>query len=461
MTETYNFSTGLKKWAFGSIGIGLLMIVLGAVFGSLGGDSHVDDYHGDGHDTTQVTETPHEQQTGHDAHNDAELLHADHDTDHNADHGGHGGSSVSARIWSNLLICAYYFIGMGLGITFLMAAHQIGYGGWQVLIKRIPEAIGSFVWVGGVFLLIVLIGTITHQHHIYHWTAEGIMDPSSPNYDKIIAGKEAFLNIPFYSLRIIAYIVLWTGTIYLIRNISKKEDEIGVSQTYQRSKYIAALFILVFAVTSSTGSWDIIMSIDTHWYSTLFGWYNLASYVCGGIAATILIVVYLKSQGYLKPVNSEHLHNLGIFMFGFSVFWTYLWFSQFMLIWYGNIPEATAYFQDRLSDPFFKGLFFTLLFINFFFPFFVMMTRNAKRNVEVLVLSAIVVFLGHWLDFYLMVTPGTVGGEHATLGLIEFGMLFFFIGTFVFVVFNSLTKASLIPVNNPYLKESLQHHTLK
>lgn len=456
MTETYNFSSGLKKIAFGSIGLGLFMIILGALFANLGG-GHEADAHGEGH-AVEATADAHGNDHGHETTTHEAAAHAD--TEHGESH-GHEGNGAADRIWASLLICAYYFVGIGLGITFLMAAHQIGYGGWQTIIKRIPEAMGSFVPVGGVLLLVATIGGAFHVNHLYHWAADGIMDPNSPNFDPIIKGKEAFLNPVFYSFRMVAYVGLWSAIIYMIKNNSRKEDEIGVKQTYQRSKYIAAFFILVFAVTSSTGSWDIIMSVDTHWYSTLFGWYNLSSYVTGGIAATILIVVYLQSQGYLKMVNKEHYHNLGIFLFGFSVFWTYLWFSQFMLIWYGNIPEATTYYAARFDVPFFKFLFFTTLIVNFVFPFFILMTRNAKRNVEALVLSAVVIFIGHWLDIYLMVTPGAVGAEHASLGLIEFGMLFAFIGLFIFTVFTSLTKASLIPVNNPYLKESLQHHTIK
>lgn len=412
MTETYNFSSGLKKAAAIFFGAGLLAVILGAVLA-----------------------------------------------------GGHG----IDRIWSNLLICTYYFTGIGLASIFLIAAHQIGYGGWHVLIKRIPEAMGSIVPVMGIFLLIILVGTLFHGHHLYFWASEGIYDPNSPNYDAIIAetqGKSVYLNPVFYAIRIVAYVALWTAAIYAMRNISKKEDILGVSATYQKSKYIAAIFILIFAVTSSTGAWDIIMSVDPHWYSTLFGWYNFASYMVGALAAMILIVAYLKSQGYLKQVNEEHYHNLAMFMFGFSVFYTYLWFSQFLLIWYGNMPEETAYFYLRFDNGLYKFLFFASLFINFFFPFLVLMRRKSKRNTELLVFVAIVLFLGHWLDIYNMVTPGTMTDHHtheshAGFGLIEFGMLSTFIGMFIFVVFNTLTKQSLIPVNNPYLKESITHHTLK
>lgn len=449
MTETYNISSGLKKYAAITAGLGVLLLILGVLFGGHSAgeahdeghgvathEEHINAHHGDEVEISQYKYIP-----------EGGVEH--HEDEHEASHAGTTGD----RFWANLLLCSYYFIGIGLGAMFIVATHQIGYGGWHILIKRIPEAMSSFVPVGGVGLILIVIGMALGWHHVYHWVHP---DPA----DTVLLGKKAFLNIPFYSLRIVAYIVLWTGTIWLMRSISKKEDEIGVSQTYKKSKLLAALFIVVFAVTSSTGSWDIIMSINPHWYSTLFGWYNLASYVCGALAVMILITVYLQSQGYLKAVNQEHYHNLGMLMFGFSVFWTYLWFSQYMLIWYGNIPEATTYYVERMEDPFFKGLFFTILILNFFFPFFVLMTRNSKRNIEVLVLSAVVIFIGHWLDFFLMIMPHSIGTT-ATLGLIEFGMLFLFAGIFVFVVFNTLTKSSLIPVNNPYLKESIQHHTLK
>ncbi len=412
MTETYNFSSGLKKTAALFLGIGLLAVIVGALLA-----------------------------------------------------GGHG----IDRVWSNLLIDTYYFTGIGLASIFLIAAHQIGYGGWHVLIKRIPEAMGSIVPVMGIFLLIILVGTLFHGHHLYFWAAEGIHDPASPNYDALIAettGKSVYLNPVFYAIRIVSYVALWTAAIFAMRNISKKEDILGVSATYQKSKYIAAIFILIFAVTSSTGAWDISMSVDPHWYSTLFGWYNFASYMVGALAIMIVTVAYLKTQGYLKDVNEEHYHNLAMFMFGFSVFYTYLWFSQFMLIWYGNMPEETAYFAQRFSNPLFKFLFFTSLSVNFFFPFLVLIRRKSKRNVELLVFVAVVLFLGHWIDFYNQIAPGTMTDHkthesHAGFGLIEFGMLSTFIGIFIFVVFNTLTKQSLIPVNNPYLRESITHHTLK
>ncbi|MDX2002968.1 MAG: quinol:cytochrome C oxidoreductase [Chitinophagales bacterium] len=379
---------------------------------------------------------------------------------HGHGHGGHEGPVTHTRIWANLLICAYYSTGIGLAATFFIATHQIGYGGWHVLIRRIPEAMGAYLLYGGLALLAVFaIVLLSGDHQLYHWMDHSAYEPG-PNYDKILDGKKGFLNIPFFAFRLICYTVLWAGTAYMLRSISRKEDEVGIQSTYKRSKYLAALFIVIFAVTNSTSSWDFIMSTDPHWYSTLFGWYNFASYTCAGFCTVVLLLAFVKGQGYMKRVNEEHFHNLGMFIFGFSVFWTYLWFSQFMLIWYANIPEETIYFDRRFENGWFKFLFFANLIINFFVPFLGLMRRKSKRNVQNLATFAAILLVGHYIDFYMMVMPNSVGND-AGFGLPEIGAISLFAGLFIIVVLNALTKASLVPVNNPYLKESIIHHTIK
>jgi len=400
MTETFNFPSNLKKAAYVLMGIGLLGIIMGFVM-----------YHGH-----------------------------------------------TQRVWANLLLNAYYFNGICLSAMFFIAAHQLGYSGWHTLIRRVPEAMGTFLPVTGVVLLLIVAGTWMHGHHLYHWADASLTDITSPNYDAVLDSKKWYLNLPFWTFRIGAYVILWCLLALYLRRLSVKEDQIGGLTNYNKLKYFSAFFIVVFAVSTSTGSWDIIMSIDSHWYSTLFGWYNFASYNVAGMSTIMLIVVYLKSQGYLKSVNENHLHSIGLYMFGFSVFWTYLYFSQFMLIWYANIPEETLYFTQRWNSGWFKFLFFFNFAINFFLPFLVLMKRKAKRSYGTLVFAALMIIFGHYLDFYLMIMPGSVGAKDAGFGWLEISISLGFIGMFVFAVFTALTKASLIPVNNPYLKESLQHH---
>lgn len=220
----------------------------------------------------------------------------------------------------------------------------------------------------------------------------------------------------------------------------------------------AAIFIVFFALTvASTIPWLWLMSIDAHWFSTMYSWYTFASTFVSGICLITLFVIYLKNQDRLEFVNEEHLHDLGKFMFAFSIFWTYLWFSQFMLIWYANIPEETIYFKPRMQGPY-RGLFFLNLIVNFVAPILILMKRSSKRNYATLTFMSVLLILGHWIDFYQMVMPGTIGNDYS-LGWFEFGILALYAGLLMYFVGRALAKAPLVPKYHPYLKESIIHHT--
>lgn len=367
-----------------------------------------------------------------------------------------GNHTLQEKIWTGILTNNMFFLGLSLAGLFFIAVNYIGYGGWYLTVKRIPEAMSMFIPYMGVGMLIIVVGLWAHWHHIYHWAADGIAVEGSENYDRLIAGKVAYLNKPFFTLRVIAYFAIWIFFAYSLRKLSLQEDRLGGMSSYNKSKILAAIFLVFFGVTSSAMSWDFLMSIDTHWYSTLFGWYTFSTLFVSGIAAIILFTIFLKSKGYLPQVNQEHLHDLGKFMFAFSVFWTYLWFSQFMLIWYANLGESTIYFKTRMDHyPF---LFYMILFINFIVPFFALMTRNAKRQMGTLATIAVVVLIGHWFDYYLMIVPGASGNEIG-FGIFEIGLTIGYAGLFIYVVLQQLTKTSLVATKHPFYKESLQHHT--
>jgi hypothetical protein len=212
-----------------------------------------------------------------------------------------------------------------------------------------------------------------------------------------------------------------------------------------------------FAVSSSVSAWDWVMSIDTHWFSTMFGWYVFASWFVAGLAAITLVVVFLKDNGYLPMVNENHIHDLGKFVFAFSVFWTYIWFSQFLLIYYANIPEESVYFVERLQSDVYSPFIIVNLVLNFFLPFLVLMTRDAKRHTIFLKVVCFLIILGHWFDFFLMVQPGTLG-HNGGFGLMEIGMLLVYGSVVAYVVLNNLAKQNLVPKNHPMLEESYHHH---
>jgi hypothetical protein len=370
--------------------------------------------------------------------------------------GGHHAVTWVNRLFSNLWLNNIYFIGIAVIGLFFAAVQYVAYAGWSVPIKRILESLTAYLPIGGILMLVVfLLG----KHELFHWTDETLYIKDNANYDPIIAGKSSFLNQPFYIIRMLVFIGAWVFFAWWLRKQSLDEDLNGGLEYYHKSIRISAIFLVIFGVSSSIAAWDWVMTIDTHWFSTLFAWYVFSSWFVAGLAATTLTAIYLKQMGYLKVLNANHLHDLGKFIFGFSIFWTYLWFSQFMLYWYANLPEEVVYFQERLTyyDGHYRWILFTNLFLNFVFPFLVLMTRDAKRQMIMLKIVCIVVLIGHWMDFYLMIMPGTLRGDSG-FGLMELGTLLVFLGIFLTVFTRRLTSASLVPVNHPFLEEAVHHH---
>ncbi len=361
------------------------------------------------------------------------------------------------RIWANLLVNSYFFVGIGLMGTLWMAIQYVSEAGWSSGFKRVPEAVSQFLLVGGPILLLVLFAG-SHSlglHHLYHWMDPELMNPESSHYDSIIAGKSAYLNEPFFYLRSVVYIVIWVLFTVYFRKASLKEDLEGGVAIHKKNYGYAAAFLVFYGVTSSTSSWDWIMSIDTHWFSTLFGWYNFSTFFVTGITMFALITIDLKRKGYMEHINEEHIQDLGKFMFGASVFWGYLWFSQFMLIWYANIPEEVTYYQDRWKN--YLVIWWAVPIMNLALPMLILMDKAAKRNYSIMTIAGVIIVCGHWLDVFQMVMPGTVKADWG-IGVLEIGLFLGFLGLFLFVVHNALAKAPLVATNHPYLDESKHHH---
>lgn len=357
---------------------------------------------------------------------------------------GAGGNRIAA----NLLLNNYYFLSMGLIGLFFVAVHTIAESGWQTSMQRVGEAMSAFIPVGG--LLLVLFFVLGGLHAIYPWTHED-------HLDEILLKKVAYLNVPFFYIRLVVFLGAWSLLAHFLRKASLALDVNGDMQYLKKMRTLSAVFVVVFAVTSVVSSWDWLMSLDPHWFSTLYGWYVFSSMLASGFAMIILVVSLLKNMGYMTHVNDEHMHDLGKYLFGFSIFWAYLWFSQYMLIWYANMPEETVYFIER--HKYFTEVFYVNLFLNFVVPFLLLMTRRAKRVSGVLVPVAIIVIIGHWVDLYMMIMPGAVGGEHAGIGIVEIGLTIGYLGLFGLVTFWSLAKAPLASKKHPYYKESMEYHT--
>ncbi len=394
-------------------------------------------------------------------HEAAEGAGAAHGAAQGAGHAGaehHGSAPWLKRIIVSLWHNNVFFTGVSAIGTVFMAIQYVAYAGWSVVVKRINEALSAWL-IPGLVIMLVVFGLNFINYDLFHWTVPGIMDKGSETYDRIIAGKAGFLNIPFYLIRTVIYLGLWIFFTKRLRDLSLEEDLNGGTAYFHKSINVSALFLVFYAVTSSMSAWDWVMSVDVHWFSTMFGWYVFASWWVSGIAAVTLCAILLKQAGYLPLLKEGHLHDLGKFMFGFSIFWTYVWFSQFMLIWYANLPEEAVYFNQRLGG--FNGqytwMFYGNLFVNFVFPFLVLMTRDAKRQMIMLKIVSIAILIGHWSDFYLMLMPGTMKGDNGFI--IEIGIALIFLGAFLILFTKRLSQAALTPLHHPFLDESVHHTT--
>jgi len=365
-----------------------------------------------------------------------------------------GDQMAQNRFWAVMLQNSVFFLLICLASVFVLSATSLAQAGWIVAFRRIPEAIGSIVWVLAAIVGVVLMTIIwTDNHHIYHWLEDGYIPKNSLN-----SLKNFFLSKPFFSIWTLVVLALWGWFGIKIRDLSVRQDSEakGSTKTYWKNFNVSAGFLFVFALSlASTIPWLWIMSLDSHWFSTMFSWYTFASSFVSGMSMVMLWILYTKRHGYLEVVTEEHVHDVGKFMFAFSIFWTYLWFSQFMLIWYANIPEETIYFKIRMHGPY-KFFYWINIILNFVCPILILMPRPNKRNYFVVTLVAVLILLGHWIDFYQMVMPAVVG-ENWKIGWFEIGIVSGFIGLVIYLVSNKLTKAPLIPQNHPFLKETIIH----
>lgn len=376
---------------------------------------------------------------------------------------GHDEEHHGARFWATLLQNSTYFLLVCNAAMFFICATTLAWAGFVMSFRRVMEAISIAVIPLGIIAGIVLIAlvTVADDTHIYHWL--------HPGDDKILLGKSAFLNKGFYIIWTVLTIGLWIILGRKMRQLSRQLDNNPLPNAEAARKYIfkntvwAALFIVWFALTvMSTVPWLWLMSIDAHWYSTMYSWYNFASTFVAGLSLIAIFIVYLKNQGYLEYTNEEHLHDMGKFMFAFSIFWTYLWFSQYMLIWYANIPEETIYFRERVTSKnhsgVYSGIFWFMFIINFVAPILILMRRGSKRNYTTMTFMAIVILFGHWLDYYQQI-HASLFKDHVTLNLFDFGVAAGFVGLIMYSVGNALGKYPLLAKNHPFVKESIIHHT--
>jgi hypothetical protein len=440
----YTFSSKLKTFSFVLMAVGLL----GIGYGFLTAPKDIQevekilaaDAHGSHHEASSESEGAHAVSA--EAKVKAEAEHTEHLT--------HVLHQLENKPWAALYVACIFFMLLSMGTLVFYAIQQVAQAGWSPVLFRVMQGITAYLPVGSVIFFVFLVLCGLHFNHLFIW-----LDPEVVAHDKIIANKAGYLNFPFWIVRAAIFLLGWNAYRHFSRKNCLAQDESDDNSFYKKNFNISAMFLVFFIVSESIMSWDWIMSIDPHWSSTLFGWYVFASFFVSGITMITMVTVYLKSRGYLENVNTSHIHDLAKFMFGISVFWTYLWFSQFMLIWYANIPEEITYFVMRIQV--YNLPFFGAVVMNFLFPVLILINTDFKRITWILVMAGIVILLGHYVDFFNMIMPGTVGGSWF-IGISEIASVSFFLGLFIFVVFSALTKVPLLPKRNPYIEESKHFH---
>jgi len=372
------------------------------------------------------------------------------------------------RFWANILFSNYFFMILALGAAFWMALQYIAEAGWSAAFKRVPESISCYLGPAFLFMLaLVLLGL----KYVYPWAnPEGHIEDFSKyaEYKEVLEIKEPYLNKSFFIIRTIIFFVVWLLTVTILRKFSKKEDndKAGALKWFEKSRFFSKVHIFAFAITFIFAGFDYLMSLEPYWYSTLFSIKELISGFFHASALIIIIVYFLHKKGYYPFMNSSHWHDFSKYIFMGSILFAYAWYFQYMLIWYGNIPEEGEYYFLRRFH-FSQSLFTLNIVINFFLPFIILLPNKLAKNPKVLVSVAFLVLAGLFLDVYLSVFPPLVHtfvGQsedhiHPVLGIYEIGIFLGILGVFMFMVFNSMAKRKhILPINHPYLPESLMHH---
>lgn len=354
------------------------------------------------------------------------------------------------KVWINILTVNFMVLSIGLFGLFMLAITNIVGAAFVAPYRKILEAMAGTVPYLGVFMFVILLGS----HSLYEWTHEDVV-----MNDKILMAKAAYLNLPFFSIRMIISIGLWSlMSIILLKKFKEQDDFPEKALEIQKSLTgLSAVFTIIFAITYCMASFDWIMSLEPHWFSTIFGVYTFSGLVVSGLATLILVLIYLQSKGYMEEVNLNHYHDLGKLLFGFTTFWAYIWFCQYILIWYANIPEESAYYVLREDSTWFWP-FWTNIVLNWVIPFIVLLPRWTKRNKTILGRTCFIILIGQWLNLYVMVAPKVMehhGVMNLSISWIEVFIALGYTGLFLFIFFKKLSQSSLVAINSPFLEEGL------
>lgn len=350
------------------------------------------------------------------------------------------------RAWANLLVTACFLITLGLGGALFIALTTVCGAGWSSAFRRVPEAMTGLLPIAGILTLVAVLTGLSR----YGWHHHGDGDAGTFWF------KEVWLQPSMIALRAVVYIALWIVFSRILVGRSRQQDQQSAVNKVINLK-TSVLFLFVFAFTISLAGVDWIMSLEPLWFSTIWGVYQFSGLIMATVATIVIACVTLRRLGPLDGYfRDDHLHDLGKLLLGFSCFWMYIWFSQYMLIWYSNIPEETSYFIPRTQGPWGPVVIGTIV-LNWVIPFFVLLPRPSKRSESVMLRIAVVVLVGRWFDLYVMIFP-PVTGDVPVFGLPELASMLCVVSLFGLLFAKAFVVAKPVPPNDPFLQESLHYH---
>jgi hypothetical protein len=343
----------------------------------------------------------------------------------------------------NNIILFLFLASIGGGSIFLIALEYIGGAVWSVPMRRVTEFLAGITPI----VPLVAVPLLLNLHDLFHWT-----HPEAVQADQLLAGKSPYLNVPFFVFRFLAVFALWTLFYYLFLRNSTRQDLSRSQSLTRRNIRLAAIFLPVFAVTLTITSVDWAMSLEPHWYSTIFGVYYFSGTVLAALAATTYAVVKLQERGFLPKLRRDHLYSLGALLFAFINFWAYIAFSQFLLIWYANLPEETFWFMTRWQGGW-EYFSIVLIIVHFAVPYTALLSQDAKMNPKRLKFMALWILGAHLLDLYWLVMP--TYSKSFIFGWMEVGYPILAAGMIMVVLSYMLRRYNIIPVGDPKLQRGL------